>query len=163
MNPGAADVISDRTFTTPAFSPNDSLIFAAEQRFPGGSGQPATGPIPAVYAVNEQEGDNLTPTNSRIRWRFPVFNDVDATVQSTGRLSRTVETVTVDDAVPLVNYLNFHPQWPTVNSARKRATNVGSPVYSLRSTLTATGRCRAMSSARQTWPMPPAAISWCNS
>ena len=48
-------------------------------------------------------------------------------------------------------------------SARKRARKLGSPVYSLRSTFTATDRCSAMSVARQTWPMPPAAISWCNS
>ena len=42
-------------------------------------------------------------------------------------------------------------------SARKRARNVGSPVYSLRSTFTATGRSSRTSRARQTWPIPPVA------
>src|SRR3712207_2885677 len=44
-------------------------------------------------------------------------------------------------------------------SARKRARKVGSPVYSLRRTFTATGRPRRTSVPRQTCPMPPAAIS----
>src|SRR5215212_987793 len=44
-------------------------------------------------------------------------------------------------------------------SARNRARNVGSPVNSLRSTLTATGRPSSTSVPRQTWPMPPAATS----
>src|SRR3954464_9044865 len=42
-------------------------------------------------------------------------------------------------------------------SARKRATNAGSPVNSLRSTFTATGRCRTVSRARHTCPIPPGA------
>src|SRR3954452_2747640 len=44
-------------------------------------------------------------------------------------------------------------------SARKRARKVGSLVYSLRSTFTATGRPSSVSPPRQTWPMPPDAIS----
>src|SRR3712207_1911128 len=44
-------------------------------------------------------------------------------------------------------------------SARKRARKLASPVYSLRSTLTATGRPRSTSVARQTCPIPPAATS----
>jgi hypothetical protein len=44
-------------------------------------------------------------------------------------------------------------------SARKRARKSASPVNSLRRTLTATSRPSRVSRARQTWPMPPVAIS----
>jgi hypothetical protein len=44
-------------------------------------------------------------------------------------------------------------------SLRKRARKLGSPVYSLRSTLAATMRSSTRSRARQTSPMPPVAIA----
>jgi hypothetical protein len=43
-------------------------------------------------------------------------------------------------------------------SLRKRATKLGSPVNSLRSTLAATTRSRTRSRARHTSPMPPVAM-----
>src|SRR5436305_688 len=52
----------------------------------------------------------------------------------------------------MLRWVNSAECWA---SARKRARKVGSPVYSLRSTLTATGRPSSTSRARQPCPIPP--------
>jgi hypothetical protein len=112
--------IADRTFTTPAFSPNDSLLVAVEQA--SFVNTVVQTPFPALFAINEQEGDNLTPTNSRIRWRFPIFNDFQ---QGTTGLTpaRNIEDLAIVDTVPLRNYLVFNNQWPNVD----RATQLNTP------------------------------------
>ena len=114
---GGDATYSGRSFSTPALSPEDTLFFSAQQRLPNGAANPS---FPTIFAMNEQEGDFLTPTNSLMPWRFPIFNSFGKATDLT--LSKTVDDVTVTDIKPLVNYLTFADNWPTSSSATRSAT-----------------------------------------
>ncbi|MDX1933952.1 MAG: hypothetical protein SFU56_15235 [Capsulimonadales bacterium] len=118
-----------RGLTTPTFSPEDFLIFGVQQLFRA-AGQQSSAEMPSIFAVNEQEGIET----SRVRWRYLVFNDAAAPGALT--VTKTVDETTVEDRVPLVNYLRYDANWPASQSAT-RMTNpealrnikiVGSPI-----------------------------------
>ena len=114
---GSTQNYAGQTFSTPAFGADDLLMFGTRQRFPTGNLNPV---FPTIFALNEQEGDYLTPTNSRMAWRFPIFNAFGA--QNSLTYTRTVDNQTVTDIKPLVNYLTFDANWPKSDAATKMLT-----------------------------------------
>ena len=133
---------------TPAFSPDDILMYVADQSHynnTGGSGPVRdTEPMAGVFAATEQEGSATT----LIRWHMDFFGDGPGTgftritndnyktavfpaglsyVQQA--LIRDVNQQSVVDLAPLRNYLVFDPAWPGIaggsQNADKIQANVG--------------------------------------
>lgn len=104
--------------TTPAYSPEDLVLFAVQRQFRSPSGTPDPRAVMAsMFAVNEQEGDAGNST-SRTFWHFGATNGFTATDAPYDTLvSRDVDGQQVTDVVPLRNFLIFDPAWPLTSSA----------------------------------------------
>lgn len=122
--------------SSPALSPDDFMVFGVQQQFNSGANG-NTGPaFSSVFAINEQDGD-ASLQNSRLRWKFSIFNDFTDTVNPGDiYFTRTVDTMDVTDVVPLRNFLRFDPAWPRASAAIRMAqpealrqvTVIGSPI-----------------------------------
>jgi hypothetical protein len=108
-----------RSFSTPALSSDDTLFFAAIQAFTPTNPSSDNPPITTIFAVNEQDGDFLNPSNSRLRWRFPITNELEGTSTA---FNRTVDDVNVQDIKPFLNYLTFDAAWPKTSSVVRQRT-----------------------------------------
>ena len=129
---------------TPAFSPDDILMFAANQAHytnSGGSPVRDTQPTASVFAATEQEGNATTI----LRWHMNLFGDGPGTglTQVTTNnykaadaplsvayvqqaLIRDVDNQSVADLAPLRNYLVFDAAWPGVGGGSQNATKIQS-------------------------------------